>query len=401
MTVPGTFVVDTPADAQRAAELRRIKLLATLVLVATFAIFIAGRALLPIHPVFGFIAASAEAATIGGLADWYAVVALFRRPLGLPIPHTAILKPRTEQDSGDIYAPAGTDVRLRIHTDRPAAAGHMTLGTGTSLALSADGNGVLSVSLKVVEDGSYRVALADAEGLSSAGDTEYFIRTLEDRPPEVHIVKPASDRSVNRLDEIDIEAQADDDYGIERLDLVYSIRGGPEKSAAFDIPRHAASVSGRRTLYLEDLDVQPGDFVSYYVRARDLTRGKRSSEARSDIFFLEIKPFEQEFALAQSQSMAGSGYSGSIDDLINAQKQVVVATWKLDRRSQSSKGAQSEQDIRSVARTEAELKARVEQTSSAFRESTMRDPRRRQPPRGRGQQPDAVKPGQTMAEEDE
>ncbi len=44
------------------------------------------------HPAFGFIAAFAEAATIGGLADWYAVVALFRRPLGLPIPHTAIIQ---------------------------------------------------------------------------------------------------------------------------------------------------------------------------------------------------------------------------------------------------------------------------------------------------------------------
>ena len=44
------------------------------------------------HPAFGFIAAFAEAATIGGLADWYAVVALFKRPLGLPIPHTAIIQ---------------------------------------------------------------------------------------------------------------------------------------------------------------------------------------------------------------------------------------------------------------------------------------------------------------------
>src|SRR5437868_12270663 len=92
MTLPATFVIDTPADAQRTAELRRVKLLATLVLAATFAIFIAARMLLPVHPAFGFVAAFAEAATIGGLADWYAVVALFRRPLGLPIPHTAIIQ---------------------------------------------------------------------------------------------------------------------------------------------------------------------------------------------------------------------------------------------------------------------------------------------------------------------
>lgn len=92
MTPPATFSFDTPGDAERAAELRRVKTLATLVLAATLLLFIVAKWLLPVHPVFGFVAAFAEAATIGGLADWYAVVALFKRPLGLPIPHTAIIQ---------------------------------------------------------------------------------------------------------------------------------------------------------------------------------------------------------------------------------------------------------------------------------------------------------------------
>jgi uncharacterized membrane-anchored protein YjiN (DUF445 family) len=79
-------------DAIRAAELKRVKLLATLVLAGCLAVFITAKALQHLHPAFGFVAAFAEAATIGGLADWYAVVALFRRPLGLPIPHTAIIQ---------------------------------------------------------------------------------------------------------------------------------------------------------------------------------------------------------------------------------------------------------------------------------------------------------------------
>jgi uncharacterized membrane-anchored protein YjiN (DUF445 family) len=79
-------------DAVRATELRRVKALATLVLASCLGVFIAAKALLPMHPALGFVAAFAEAATIGGLADWYAVVALFRRPLGLPIPHTAIIQ---------------------------------------------------------------------------------------------------------------------------------------------------------------------------------------------------------------------------------------------------------------------------------------------------------------------
>src|SRR5258707_1086912 len=92
MTSTGTFSFDAPGDALRAAELRRVKALATLVLAGTLALFVTAKALLPVHPIFGFVAAFAEAATIGGLADWYAVVALFRRPLGLPIPHTAIIQ---------------------------------------------------------------------------------------------------------------------------------------------------------------------------------------------------------------------------------------------------------------------------------------------------------------------
>ena len=92
MDSSASFSFETPADAERAAELRRVKALATLVLASTFVLFIVAKWLLPVHPVFGFIAAFAEAATIGGLADWYAVVVLFKRPLGLPIPHTAIIQ---------------------------------------------------------------------------------------------------------------------------------------------------------------------------------------------------------------------------------------------------------------------------------------------------------------------
>src|SRR6202521_1014622 len=92
LPLPAPFSFDSPGDAARAAELRRVKALATLVLAGTLALFVTAKALLHVHPAFGFVAAFAEAATIGGLADWYAVVALFRRPLGLPIPHTAIIQ---------------------------------------------------------------------------------------------------------------------------------------------------------------------------------------------------------------------------------------------------------------------------------------------------------------------
>lgn len=79
------------SDTARAADLRRVKAIAAAVLVACLALLVVAKAMAGRHPAWGFVAAFAEAAAIGGLADWYAVVALFRRPMGLPIPHTAII----------------------------------------------------------------------------------------------------------------------------------------------------------------------------------------------------------------------------------------------------------------------------------------------------------------------
>ncbi|MEG3181262.1 DUF445 domain-containing protein [Sphingomonas sp. LT1P40] len=71
--------------------LRRMRFIATGLLVAMAFVYFAARNYEPAYPAVGFIRAFAEAAMIGGLADWFAVTALFRHPLGLPIPHTAII----------------------------------------------------------------------------------------------------------------------------------------------------------------------------------------------------------------------------------------------------------------------------------------------------------------------
>jgi hypothetical protein len=266
------------------------------------------------------------------------------------------MQAREEEDGGDIYAPAGTRVRVTVHADKPVTAASLAVTGGIPIALTTRGD-VLEGELTIAGDGSYRVALADADGLSNPGDTEYFIRTLEDRPPDVRIVRPATDRKVTPIEEVPIEARADDDFGIASLELVYAVRGGDEQVVPFEREGSAIAVTGRRLVYLEDLDVEPGDFVTYYARARDVSRGRRSSEARSDIFFLEVTPFEEEFVASQGQG-AGSGEEQGLEEMIQAEKDIITATWRLDRRSRDA-GGRSEDDVRTVARAQRELRARA------------------------------------------
>lgn len=68
-----------------------MRLTATGMLIAMAGLFLLTRHYLDLHPAWGYVHAFAEAAMIGGLADWFAVTALFRHPLGLKIPHTAII----------------------------------------------------------------------------------------------------------------------------------------------------------------------------------------------------------------------------------------------------------------------------------------------------------------------
>jgi uncharacterized membrane-anchored protein YjiN (DUF445 family) len=108
-----------------------MKVVATGLLLVMAAVFFACRTLEPRHLWLGYVKAFAEAAMVGGLADWFAVTALFRHPLGLPIPHTAII-PRNKDRIGEALAtflkenfliPSVVARRMR-NIDVAAAVGH-------------------------------------------------------------------------------------------------------------------------------------------------------------------------------------------------------------------------------------------------------------------------------------
>jgi hypothetical protein len=220
---------------------------------------------------------------------------------------------------------------------------------------------VLETELVLARDDAYRVELADGDGLQGRGETEYFIRLMDDRPPDVRIVRPAADQQITPLEEVAIEARAEDDHGISALELVYSVPGRPTRVVPLATRGDSETVrTGSHLLAAEDLRVKPGDVVSYYARARDVGRGKRPTEARSDMYFLEVRPFGEEFVAARSQAGGGAS-SAQIESLIAAQKEIISATWNIERRSNAGRSAS---DVEAVAGAQAELKARVEQMGS-------------------------------------
>jgi uncharacterized membrane-anchored protein YjiN (DUF445 family) len=96
---PSTAAPGSSAEVEQRARLASMKRFATGLLLLLGAMFVAAHLAQPAYPWLGYLRAFTEAAMIGGLADWFAVTALFRHPLGLPIPHTAII-PRQKDALG-------------------------------------------------------------------------------------------------------------------------------------------------------------------------------------------------------------------------------------------------------------------------------------------------------------
>ena len=196
---------------------------------------------------------------------------------------------------------------------------------------------------------------------------------MDDRPPDVRILRPNGDQQITPLEEVAIEARADDDYGVASFDLVYAVAGRPERITAFSrVSGTNVAKIGGQLLSAEDLHVQPGDVITYYARARDIGRGKRPTETKSDMFFLEVRPFNEEFVSAESQAMSASG-DPELEGLIAAQKEIINATWNIERRSVAGRSAA---DVKSVSQAQTELRAKAERMTRG-RSRRVRDSRRR------------------------
>lgn len=261
------------------------------------------------------------------------------------------LAPRVEEAGGDVFAPAGAVARLVVHTDKPVVRGELALSDGRRLALDDAGDGRRAAVLAVEGDGRYSVRVVDAHGLSNLDPGDYVVRAAADRPPAVRVVRPGGDREVTPLEEVTVEVRAGDDHAVDRLDLVYTVVGREDRVLPFDIPERAAAVAGSRTLFVEDLAVEPGDVITYFARARDAGPAGASNEARSDLYFLEVRPFDNAFEEALSQGGAGP-QAVEMGRLAALQKQIIVATWRLDQRP----GGGRAEDVRTVAEAQAGLR---------------------------------------------
>jgi len=208
------------------------------------------------------------------------------------------LDPVEQPGSGDIAALVGTRVAIRILPTITVPGGAILLNQQDTIPLELDANGQLSGSITVHRPGSYRILLDSEQGHRVQASSNYLIDPFTDQPPVLTLTKPGRDIQVTSLEEVTTEMRAQDDYGVRRIELIYSVNGSPATSDTLygGRPGRRQFVGGH-TLFLEEFELEPGDLVSYYARALDGS----GQETVSDIYFLEIRPFDRNFRQARDE----------------------------------------------------------------------------------------------------
>ena len=245
-----------------------------------------------------------------------------------------------------------------------ARGGQIILQDEAKVALTAAPDGTLSAAFKAEKDGFYRFELDAPTGERVSASPQYTIDVLTDQPPTVSIAKPGRDTTASPIEEVLVEARAEDDFGVKDLELVYSVNGTAEKSLRlFDGKNRLSEVTAGHTFYLEELDLKPGDFVSYYARAadNDASGGKRQT---SDIYFLQIRPLRKEFRRAESDAGAGGGGGGGgggeVGALSQQQRQIIAATFNVNRDRKTLSADKVRENSTVIALSQAKLRDQVD-----------------------------------------
>ena len=249
--------------------------------------------------------------------------------LNLNFPAFSNVPSKQIEDGGDIAALKGTVATITARLTGKVRAARIVFPDGRKTEMRATGSDFVG-EVTVNGDTSYYIELISLDGENYRGSNEYDITILEDQPPVISFDRPGRDKKATNLEEVFTQARAEDDYGVVGIELHFAVNGGEEKKVNLQqLSRESArSLTGAYTFFLEEYNLKPGDFISYYAKARDA-----SNEATSDIYFIEIKPFEMEFRQAQQQGGQGGGQGGDQEQnaLSRRQKDLIAATHRLIR----------------------------------------------------------------------
>ena len=289
-------------------------------------------------------------------------------------PEYTKLKPIIQQGEGNIRAVTGSQAEVRITTNKAIQSANLTVDTQDPTDMLIFDGHTLTTTLDVLNDGKYTVELLCVDGFNNQTPIEYTITAVPDKPPEIVIKEPGRDIKATKLEEVRVVAEATDDYGVENLTLKYSIGSGEAQELPIESIEVKAEkiISGAYVFYLEELDVEPGELISYYAQATDNNTRTGPGTGTSELYFIEVRPFNERYMQMDAAEGQQTPEGQPFPNLIADQRKIIKNTWKHIHSRPSPMTEDYQSSVKQIGKEQDQLKDKTQRVTDELSMS-MRD----------------------------
>ncbi len=246
-------------------------------------------------------------------------------------------EPKKIENTRKVSVLEGSDLAWTMKINKAVAAAELYGEDDSVIALTPapDDPTVLVASHRPEETRKYRLHLVDEKDRANKRPPWFTVTVNRNLPPKLDFVFPKRDVEVSAIEELPVEAKLWDDLGVLKAGATFTY--GDQTR---EVPLAEGELPGGeehmvRTLFtLEDIGASPRDLVAYHLWAEDIGPDGQPRRTASDMFFAEVRYFEDIFR--ESENMGGQGQpgeQGQSEQLLKLQKDVMNATWKLVRRA--------------------------------------------------------------------
>ena len=303
--------------------------------------------------------------TGGVVTDTYRVTvfdfpALVRADAELTYPEYTGLQPTTILDTRRITAAIGTRLTWRLQLNKAIELVELLPQSGEAITLSptSPSADVFETTLELRASDEWKLRLVDSAGRTNPAEVVLRAKVLPNDPANIQLLT-GGDVRVSPLEEFQIEASVQDDFAVSSAGIGYQLAGGEP----IELPIPLETTTTRRAklskqIELESLRAEPDQLLCYYVWAEDRSEDGSTRRVVSDMFFAEVRPFDEIFR--QGEQPAGGEPQQSqppgdqqTEELLELQKQIVIAGWNVLRRATAENlDPASPADVRMLAESQ-------------------------------------------------
>ncbi|MBI2194382.1 MAG: hypothetical protein HYU36_20585 [Planctomycetes bacterium] len=280
--------------------------------------------------------------------------------------YTGLEPVRIEKNTGDLQALAGTEVELEVQSNVPVSQGQILFQEAEAGGLVPSGARRLHGRFTIARDDHYALKLFDGRGRTHPNLFWHAVRALEDAAPRVRITRPDPDLLAQDDQEVVVQAEAEDDFGLIELGVAFYVLG--EDEIRETLKSLEKPLRHTRSIYRFDLGrmlLPPGAVLAYYVYALDNDTVNGPKEGVSVLQFVRVYeatdlagPDSMEGDAAASQ--ARQAMMANLEQIVGQQIQVLANTFQIAGTPPGRRTSAQQEALETLGKKEKELTGQVE-----------------------------------------